>query len=126
MKKFDSNFSKIDIPLHGVRLPDFKIEDRIKDSYGLSSKASNYEFLLKVCRENFKKFDIPKEQHAEYGKRVKSELSTIKELGFVDYILLVWTVINHCKETDIAVGLGRGSAAGSLVLYLLGVTKVDP
>lgn len=126
MKKFDSNFSKIDIPLHGVRLPDFKIEDRIKDSYGLSSKASNYEFLLKVCRENFKKFDIPKEQHSEYGKRVKSELSTIKELGFVDYILLVWTVINHCKETDIAVGLGRGSAAGSLVLYLLGVTKVDP
>ncbi len=43
-----------------------------------------------------------------------------------DYVLLVWTVINYCSENSIPVGLGRGSAAGSLVLYLLGVTKVDP
>lgn len=126
MKNFDSQFSDIDIPLHGVRLPDFNIEPRIKKEYGLKEDTSNYDFLLQVCRKNFKTFNIPKEEHKKYGDRVKYELATIKELGFVDYILLVWTVINHCKEADIAVGLGRGSAAGSLVLYLLGVTQVDP
>ena len=126
MKDFFSNFSKVNIPLHGVRLPDFEIEPRIKKQYGLKEDTSNYDFLLQVCRKNFKTFNIPKEEHKKYGERVKYELATIKELGFVDYILLVWTVINYCKESDIAVGLGRGSAAGSLVLYLLGVTQVDP
>jgi DNA polymerase-3 subunit alpha len=116
MKDFDSQFSDIDIPLHGVRLPDFNIEPRIKKEYGLKEDTSNYDFLLQVCRKNFKTFNIPKEEHKKYGDRVKYELATIKELGFVDYILLVWTVINHCKEADIAVGLGRGSAAGRLVL----------
>ena len=126
MKNFYSKFSKLDLPLHGVRLPDFQVEPRLKKDYGLEESSTNYDFLLQVCRKNFKNFDIEKEDYNKYGDRVKYELDTIKDLGFVDYILLVWTVINHCKETDIAVGLGRGSAAGSLVLYLMGVTQVDP
>ena len=126
MKNFYSKFSKLNLPLHGVRLPDFNVEPRLKKEYGLGEDATNYDFLLQVCRKNFKNFSISKEDYSKYGDRVKYELATIKELGFVDYILLVWTVINYCKEADIAVGLGRGSAAGSLVLYLLGVTQVDP
>ena len=54
------------------------------------------------------------------------ELGILEELGFVDYILLVWSVVNYCNEEDIPLGLGRGSAAGSMALYLLGVTDIDP
>ena len=54
------------------------------------------------------------------------ELDILEELGFIDYILLNWEVLNFCREENIPTGPGRGSAAGSLVLYFLGVTKVDP
>jgi DNA polymerase-3 subunit alpha len=126
MKDFDSQFSNMKLPLYGVRLPEFNIESRLKKQYGLKEDSSNYDFLMQVCRSNFKKLNIAKEDFPKYAERVKYELETIKELGFLDYILLVWTVINYCNENSIPVGLGRGSAAGSLILYLLGVTKVDP
>lgn len=126
MKAFESKFSDLNLPLYGVRLPEFNIEERLKLKYGLKKEASNYDFLLQVCRSNFKKLNISKEDYSKYSERVKYELETIKELGFLDYIILVWTVINYCNENSIPVGLGRGSAAGSLILYLLGVTKVDP
>lgn len=126
MNDFNSLFSNIKLPLYGVRLPEFNIESRLKKQYGLKEESSNYDFLMQVCRANFKKLSIPKEEYPKYADRVKYELETIKELGFLDYILLVWTVINYCNENSIPVGLGRGSAAGSLILYLLGVTKVDP
>jgi len=126
MKDFDLNFNTLELPLYGVRLPEFNIENRLKNKYNLQDSASNYDFLIQVCRANFKKLNISKEDYSKYSERVKYELETIKELGFLDYILLVWTVINYCNENSIPVGLGRGSAAGSLILYLLGVTKVDP
>jgi len=126
MNTFDSYFSDIKLPLYGVRLPEFQIESAQKFKYGLKENASNYDFLVQVCRANFKKLNIPKEDYPKYSERIKYELETIKELGFLDYILLVWNVINYCNENSIPVGLGRGSAAGSLVLYLLRVTKVDP
>jgi DNA polymerase-3 subunit alpha len=126
MNDFNSLFSNIKLPLYGVRLPEFNIENRLKKQYGLKEESSNYDFLMQVCRANFKKLNIAKDDFPKYAERVKYELETIKELGFLDYILLVWTVINYCNENSIPVGLGRGSAAGSLILYLLGVTKVDP
>ena len=126
MNNFDNYFSNLKLPLYGVRLPEFNIESRLKKQYGLKEDSSNYDFLMQVCRTNFKKLKIAKEDFPKYSERVKYELETIKELGFLDYILLVWTVINYCNENSIPVGLGRGSAAGSLILYLLGVTKVDP
>jgi len=126
MNDFNSYFTDFKLPLYGVRLPEFNIESRLKEEYGLKEKSSNYDFLMQVCRANFKNLNIAKQDFPKYSDRVKYELETIKELGFLDYILLVWTVINYCKENSIPVGLGRGSAAGSLILYLLGVTKVDP
>ena len=54
------------------------------------------------------------------------ELSVLQDLGFVDYILLNWDVLNFCHENHIPTGPGRGSAAGSLVLFLLKVTNIDP
>lgn len=126
MKNFEILFSNMKLPIYGVRLPEFEIEKRLKLNYGLKEQSSNYDFILQVCRSNFKKLNIAKEDFPKYSERVKYELETIKELGFLDYIILVWTVINYCNENSIPVGLGRGSAAGSLILYLLGVTKVDP
>lgn len=77
--------------------------------------------------DGFNKLDLKKnsKEYKEYVKRVKYELDTLKDLGFIDYVLLVWDVINFCKKNDIPTGLGRGSAAGSIVLYLIGVTKID-
>ena len=58
--------------------------------------------------------------------RIEYELSVIKEQGFVEYFLVVWDYINWAKNNKISVGPGRGSGAGSIVAYLMGITKVDP
>lgn len=126
MNDFDSFFEDLKIPLHGVRLPEFSIESRLKKKYDLPDSATNYDFLIQVCRTNFKKLKISQEERGKYTTRIKYELDAVKDLGFLDYILLVWTVINFCEENAIPVGPGRGSAAGSLILYLLRVTRVDP
>lgn len=128
MTNFLDNFEKIDLNIHGVRLPTFEIDKRSKHKIGVSEDISNYEFLRELCKTGFKKLNLDKdsEDYKKYGERIKYELESLQELGFVDYILLVWDIINFCKENDIPTGLGRGSAAGSLVLYLIGVTKVDP
>ena len=127
-KNFYSKFENINLGLHGVRLPEFSIELSCKRDLNLSEDVSNYDFLRALALNGFKKLNITK-QNKEYKKyidRAKYELETLNELGFVDYILLVWDVINFCKNSNIPVGLGRGSAAGSLILYLVGVTKIDP
>ena len=59
-------------------------------------------------------------------ERLHYELDTIKNMGFVDYFLIVWDYINFCRENGIAVGPGRGSAAGSIVSYCLKITNIDP
>jgi len=66
------------------------------------------------------------EQAKKYTDRFESEFRLIKEKGFIRYFLMVWELINWCKENDIMVGPGRGSSSGSLVCYLLGITQVDP
>jgi DNA polymerase-3 subunit alpha len=116
---FVNSFQKIDLPLYGVRLPEFKVKVDHKRKLGLSEDASNTDFLKKLAYNN-----LPKKP--EYKKRLDHEFEIIEDLGFIDYIILVWLVINYCKENEIPTGLGRGSAAGSLILFLIGVTKIDP
>lgn len=111
----------------GVLLPKIEIEDKYYNKLGLDKNTSNYEFLRKLCLDGVKSKGIDKAKNKnEYYDRVKLELSIFKELGFVDYILLNWDILNYCHENDIPTGPGRGSAAGSLVLFLIDVTKVDP
>lgn len=62
----------------------------------------------------------------ELKKRLDYELTTIKNMGYVDYFLIVWDFIKYARDNDIMVGPGRGSAAGSLVAYTLGITQLDP
>jgi len=127
-KIFSSKFQDVDLGLHGVRLPEFSIDIQSKRHLNVSEDVSNYDFLRALALNGFKNLNIDKSstEHKKYIDRAKHELETLKELGFIDYILLVWDVINFCKTHDIPVGLGRGSAAGSLILYLIGVTRIDP
>lgn len=123
---FEKNFVNIDLPLHGVRLPSFEIDAKYKRNIGLSEGASNQEFLRGLCEAGLKNLNFEKREREKYEQRTNHELEIIEDLGFVDYVLLVWSVINFCKENDIPTGLGRGSAAGSLVLFLIGATGMDP
>jgi DNA polymerase-3 subunit alpha len=120
---FVNQFKPIKINMHGVRLPEFKVEEN-------KTNIDNLSFLKSLCFEGYEKKLLSREvdpaKAEEYTERTKHELDTLDDLGFVDYVLLVWDVINFCSKNDIPVGLGRGSAAGSLVLYLIGVTKIDP
>lgn len=115
---FLEKFTPYNLNLHGVRLPTFEIPE---------GESSNEEFLRSLSLEGFRKLGIKKgsKEYKKYSDRAKHELGILKELGFIDYILLVWKVVNFCKSNDIPTGPGRGSAAGSLILFLIGVTKID-
>ena len=111
----------------GVLLPKIDIEQKYYSKLDLPTDTSNYDFLRKLCLDGVKQKGIDKVKNKKaYYDRIKSELTIFKELGFVDYILLNWDILNYCHENDIPTGPGRGSAAGSLVLFLIDVTKVDP
>ena len=128
IKDFSDKFEDTELDIHGVRLPEFHIDLASKRHLGISEDSSNYDFLRALALNGFKTLNINKsdKNYKKYIDRAKHELDTLKELGFVDYILLVWDVIHFCKTSDIPIGLGRGSAAGSLILYLVGVTRIDP
>lgn len=128
MSEFKKQFTNYEdcIP-PGVRLPNIKIEDKYYKMLEASPDISNFDFLRKLCHKGVRDRGIDKfDNKKEYFDRAKSELKILDELGFIDYILLNWDILNFCHENDIPTGPGRGSAAGSLVLYLIGVTNVDP
>ncbi len=82
------------------------------------------EYLRSLCLEGLKKrYENPSEALYE---RLNYELDTITSMGFDNYFLVVWDFVRFAKENDIPVGPGRGSAAGSLVAYCLGITSLDP
>jgi DNA polymerase-3 subunit alpha len=125
---FYDYFSPLEINLNGVRLPEIKIEKHELESVGLKSDISNFDFLRALTLAGFRKLNLKKgdSKYTQYVDRVKKELATFEELGITDYVLLIWRVIDFCKKNDIGTGAGRGSAAGSLVLFLISVTRIDP
>jgi len=108
-------------------LSDEKIKlPTIKDKYG--HKVFSDSVLYTKCVRGLKKL-CKSNGHLNcrlYSIRLNKELEVINEKEFSDYFLIVEDIINFCKREDIGVGVGRGSSAGSLVAYLLGITKVDP
>ena len=97
-------------------------------SYPLSlPKYSNNSenLLISLCTRGLKK-RLNNNVSIKYVERLKSELKVIKDMGFIDYFLIVYDFILYAKKNKIVVGPGRGSAAGSLVSYTLGITEVDP
>jgi len=123
-----SDFQKYEMPTAaGVLLPKINIETKYYDMLGVPSTTSNFDFLRNLAFKGVKDKGIDTFDNKQtYYDRVKMELSILKELGFIDYVLLNWDILKFCHESDIPTGPGRGSAAGSLVLFLIGVTKVDP
>ncbi|MBN2483818.1 MAG: DNA polymerase III subunit alpha [Candidatus Omnitrophica bacterium] len=88
------------------------------------NEKNENQFLEKLCRENLSARYEPVTD--EVTDRLNYELGVIKHMGFASYFLIIWDLIKFAKETHIPVGPGRGSAAGSIVSYLLGITDVDP
>ena len=92
--------------------------------YDVPEGYTSWEYLNKLCFEGLEKRYDPVTDELE--SRLEYELSTIKRMGYVDYFLIVWDFIKYARDNDIMVGPGRGSAAGSLVAYTLGITQLDP
>ena len=125
---------------------DYKFHESKLPSFPLPDGREPYEYLKEHCYlglieryEEFKnlrgsKYDEDKikevssnsEKAKEYVDRLEYELGIIKQMGYVDYFLIVWDFIRFAREKGIPTGPGRGSAAGSIVAYTLGITKIDP
>ena len=92
--------------------------------YDVPEGYTSWEYLNKLCYEGLKqRYEKPDEM---LTKRLEYELSVIKSMGYVDYFLIVWDFIKYARDHEIMVGPGRGSAAGSIVSYCLGITTIDP
>ena len=92
--------------------------------YDVPDGFTSWEYLNKLCYEGLERRypgDDPK-----IRERLEYELSVIKRMGYVDYFLIVWDFIKYARDHGISVGPGRGSAAGSIVSYCLGITSIDP
>jgi len=113
----------------GVRLPKISVskEELAAIDSGLSESSSSFDILKALVRKGILEKGINKwPNRQDYYDRAKQELDTFEELGFTDYVLLNWDILSFCKREDIPSGDGRGSCCGSLVLFLLGVTGIDP
>lgn len=105
---------EVEIEFGVTKLPKYDVPD------GMTS----WEYLNKLCWEGLEKhYGAPSR---ELKERLRYELDTIRSMGYVDYFLIVWDFIKYAKDHGIAVGPGRGSAAGSIVSYCLEITNIDP
>ena len=105
----------LEIELGNTKLPFFKVPE------GFTPES----YLRKLCEEGLKK-RLGKNVSKEYRDRMEFELSVIEKTGFASYFLIVQDFVNWAKNQGIVVGPGRGSAAGSFVSYILGITNIDP
>ena len=103
----------VEIPLRDTVLPKFPVP----------GGKTSAQFLYELCEVAMLEMGVTT---PIYVNRLKEELAVIHEMGFDDYFLIVWDIMRHAREKGIQTGAGRGSAAGSLVAYLLHITGVDP
>ncbi len=125
-----------DYKFHESKLPKFPLEEGqdpyeyLRDTcykglierYDVFENIRNKDLNYNEINELTEKFEEAK----EYVDRLEYELGVIKQMGYVDYFLIVWDFIRFSYESGIPTGPGRGSAAGSIVAYTLGITKIDP
>jgi DNA polymerase III subunit alpha len=104
----------VELALGNILLPKFPVP----------GDRDAFDYLVELCEKGLaKRYGSAT---PELNERLQFELKTIKEMGFPDYFLIVWDFIHFAKQHGIAVGPGRGSAAGSLVAYCLEITDIDP
>ena len=110
-----ANMCNVTLNFGTTILPEFKIEENI----------SHLEYFKRLCYEGIdKRYDDSKKE--EVIKRLEYEISVIDKMGYIDYFLIVADFINYAKSQNIPVGPGRGSGAGSIAAYLIGITDIDP
>ncbi len=114
-------------------LPDFPIPKECSDEFEYLKEVAKQGFIERFKDEftvNENDSDEVKEEKLkkkkEYWERWNFEMDTIKKMGFAGYFLIVWDFLKFAKDNNIPVGAGRGSGAGSLVLYCLNITNVEP
>ncbi|MFA5022124.1 MAG: DNA polymerase III subunit alpha [Patescibacteria group bacterium] len=106
----------LDLKLHKILLPNFTVP----------SGKTDTDYLAELCQAGLERRYGTANISAEIKKRLDYELDIIKKTGFASYFLIVADFINWAKNNEIVVGPGRGSAAGSLVAFLLNITDIDP
>lgn len=128
MTSFLSDFETIDFPLFNwVRLPEIYISESEHEYAGTNKSNTHLEFLTALARIGYRKHRPNfQKDFTEYVERIKKELALLDKLGFVDYVILMWRIVRFCEEKNIARDYGRGSCAGSLVFFFIGITSVDP
>ena len=104
------------IETNQMHLPRYPLEENIRSE----------DYLRQLCIVGLKKRFKGKQVPSHYIQRLQKELNVINQMGFQDYFLIVFDYVRFAKNQHILVGPGRGSAAGSLVSYVLGITNVDP
>ncbi|MGF0095715.1 DNA polymerase III subunit alpha [Peptoniphilus sp. SGI.035] len=109
-----ANRCNVEIKFHDLHLPEFTVP----------SEYTHEEYLKKLAVEGM--YSRYKNITEEIKERFEFEFNTIKNMGYVDYFLIVWDFIRYARKHEIQVGPGRGSAAGSMISYCLGITDVDP
>ena len=129
--EFTNQFENIEIPHLGfIKIPAISIPDEEKVSLKLTPEATNEQFLYALARKGFndklKRGVIPQEKQKEYSERLRLEFDTIKSLYFIEYILLVYRIIQFCRQNNILNSPARGSCGGSLLLYCIDVIQIDP
>ncbi|HIR53284.1 MAG TPA: DNA polymerase III subunit alpha [Candidatus Onthovicinus excrementipullorum] len=106
---------KVEFEFGHTKLPHFDVPDG----------QDHFEYLRSMCEEGFAErygADAP----AAYRQRLDYELDVIRTMGYVDYYLIVWDFVHYAKSQNIPVGPGRGSGAGSIAAYCIGITGIDP
>lgn len=109
-----ANRCSVEFEFNVTKLPKFETPEDIPSS----------EYLRKLCLEGLR--ERYENITDEVTERLNYELSVIEQMGYVDYFLIVWDFIRFARENGIMTGPGRGSGAGSIVAYTLGITKIDP
>lgn len=101
-------------------MPQYDMTDKEKERWG-----DRHSMFLGLLKEGFDKL-VPEEKKDVYKKRLEHEIYVLEATNNVDYMLVQYDTVNWARENGILVGCGRGSAGGCLVLYLLGITLIDP
>ncbi len=110
----------VNMPFQNPNLPHFPLPEGYNN---------NYEYLVKLTEDGWIKrnYDqLPEKQQIIRKERLHYELEIINQMDYEGYFLIVWDFINWAKNNEIMVGSGRGSAGGSIVCYLLGISELDP
>ena len=103
----------------------FSFGKSILPRYDIPGDPDHFEYFRDMCYKGLYEH-YGENPPAEYIDRLDYELGVINQMGFIDYFLIVWDYINYARSVGIPVGPGRGSGAGSIAAYCVGITAIDP